>query len=249
VFRSDRSMEHMHGARISPSPTKQVLFPRRPKCSISHLLKDETNVSDLPREIECTCIVCLGNSKFGKNNCTVVIDQRPRWTRTTPPKYVERRLRCKNCGKARRCLPINTSLESLPDATIQAFYRCSQGLSQCDQLLMLQRIPSAARNHRWQVPKGQYRDLMPLYFESREDTTVHKMCSKCSRREIEMEPRWLKGTDICYARETRSCSTPGCKGSRCNVIPVDASIKYIKYRDLIARLREDRNLPLDSNNT
>lgn len=245
AFRSDESTEHMHGARIPPSPTKQVLFQRRPKCSISHLLKDETNVSDLPRKIESTCILCSGNSKLGKNSCTVVIDQRPRWTRTTPPKYVERRLRCKNCGKARRCLPINTSLESLPDATIQAFYRCSQGLSQCDQLLMLQRIPSAARNHRWQAPKGQrmrtnrvnqYRDLMPLYFESREDTTVHKMCFKCSRREIDMGPRWLKGTDVCYARDTRSCSTPGCKGSRCNMIPADGSMKYIKYRDLIDRV-------------
>jgi len=122
---------------------------------------------------------------------------------------------------------------------------CHYSLSQCDQLLMLQRIPSAARNHRWQAPKGQrmrtnrvnqYRDLKPLYFESREDTTVHKMCFKCSRREIDMGPRWLKGTDVCYARNTRSCSTPGCKGSRCNMIPADGSMKYIKYRDLIDRV-------------
>lgn len=66
VFRSDGPTEHMHGARIRPSPTEQVLFPRRLKCSISHLLKDETNVSDLPSEIKCTYIVYLGNSKFGR---------------------------------------------------------------------------------------------------------------------------------------------------------------------------------------
>ena len=66
----------------------------------------------------------------------------------SPPKYVERRLRCNNCRKFRRFLLINADLESLPDVTIQSFYRGSHGFSEGDQLLMLQQIPSAARNHR-----------------------------------------------------------------------------------------------------
>ena len=171
-----RSTEDVHSGPMPSSTTNHILGLSWSKCTFSHILKDKKDASDRPFEVECTCIVCLGNSKYGKNDCSIVIDQRPRWTKTTPPKYVEKRLRCNHCGIIRSFLPINAGLESLPDVTIQKFYRGNHGLSDGDQLLMLQTIPSAARNHRWQPPKGQkkrtnrinqYRDLMPKYLEIR----------------------------------------------------------------------------------
>ena len=189
-----------------------------------------------------------------ENNCTIVIDQQPRWTNTTPLKYVEKRLRCNNCGTFRRFLPIDAGLQSLPEMIIQTFYRGNRGLSKADQLLLLQKIPSAARGHRWQVPKGQnkrtnkinqYRDLMPKYLETREGATVLTMCSSCSRREIDVKPHWLKGTDIYYARAITVCSTDGCT-TKANMIPVDSSMDYIRHRYLIDQMREDIKFSLNS---
>ena len=230
------------------SPTKVILGARRSHCTFSHLLEDEKGINDLPLEVECICIVCLGNSKYGTIDCTIVINQHPRWTETTPPKYVEKRLRCNNCGTSRRFIPVNADLESLPVMTIETFHRGNHGLSEDNQLLMLQKLPSAARNHRWQAPKGQqertnkvnkYRDLMPIYLESREGAKVHTMCSSCGRREIDMKPQWLKGTDTYYARAIWVCSTAECMTTKMNMIPVDKSINYVKHRHLIVRMRED----------
>lgn len=171
AVRSDKSTKYIHSGPMPSSPTKVILGARRSHCTFSHLLDDEKGINDLPLEVECICIVCLGNSKYGKNNCTIVIDQHPRWTKTTPPKYVEKRLRCNNCGTSRRFIPVNADLESLPVMTIETSHRGNHGLSEDNQLLMLQKLPSAARNHRWQAPKGQqertnkvnkYRDLMPF---------------------------------------------------------------------------------------
>jgi len=251
AFRSDGSSVHVYGGPMPSSLTKEILLTRGSKCTFSYFLKDKKDVVDLPFEVECTCIVCLGNSKYGKNDCTVVVDQQPRWTKTTPPKYVERLLSCNNCGKFRRFLPINAELESLSLTTITKFHRGYQGLSGGGQLLMLQKIPSAARNHRWQMPNGQkrrtnkvnqYRDLMPKYLETREGWTVCTTCSLCGRQEIDMEPQWLTGTDKYYARETRVCSTVGCNTDRRNMIPMDKSMNYIKHRYLIDRMRKDIKL-------
>ena len=84
-FRSDGSTKYAHSGPMPSSPTKQILVPKRRKCTFPHFLKDEADASDLPCEVECTCIVCLGSSKHGKDNCTIVIDQQPRWTKTMPP--------------------------------------------------------------------------------------------------------------------------------------------------------------------
>ncbi len=65
------------------------------------------------------------------------------------------------------------------------------------------------------------------------------MCSSCGRREIDMKPQWLKGTDTYYARAIWVCSTAECKTTKMNMIPVDKSINYIKHRHLIDRMRED----------
>jgi len=56
-----------------------------------------------------------------------------------------------------------------------------------------------------------------------------------------MESQWLKGTDIYYAREIRVRSTAGCNTQKCNIIPVDKGINYIKHRYLVDRMREDIN--------
>ena len=90
---------------------------------------------------------------------------------------------------------------------------------------------------------NHYRDLMPKYLEIREGATVHTIYFSCSRREIDMEPQWLKGTDIYYAREMRFCSTDACNTNKGNMIPVDKSMCYIKPRYLVDRIREDIKLP------
>lgn len=141
VISLDGSIKNVRSGSMPSSPTRKILVPRWNKCTSSHLPKDEKEVRDLQLWVQCTCIVCLGNSKSGKNNCIIVIGQEPRWTKTTPLDYVERRLTRNNCGTIRRFVPVNAGLESLPDVKTQTFYRGNQGLSVGDQLLTLQKYP------------------------------------------------------------------------------------------------------------
>lgn len=134
------------------SPTKKIiLVPRWSKCTstFSQSLKDEKDVSNLPLEVECTCIVCLDTSKYGKNNCTIVIDQSPRWTKKQRRRNMSRdayNIRSNRSGKPRLFLPFNADLESWPHVTTQTIYRYYyHGLSEGDQLLTLQKPPSLQR--------------------------------------------------------------------------------------------------------
>ena len=87
AVRSNKSTKYIRSGPMPSSPTKVILGARPSHCTFSHLLEDEKGINDLPLEVECIYIVCLGNSKYGENSYTIVIDQHPRWTKTTPPKY------------------------------------------------------------------------------------------------------------------------------------------------------------------
>lgn len=142
------------------SPTKKIiLVPRWSKCTFSHPLKDEKDVSDLPLEVKCTCIVCLDTSKYGKNNCTTVIDQQPSWARTTPPDYVEKRLQHKKqqiwktqAVSAIQCrFGVVASCDNSDDLQV-LLPRPFRGRSASD---VTAATLSAARNQRWRVPIGR----------------------------------------------------------------------------------------------
>jgi len=214
----------------------------------SHLLDNENDVLQSPSEVECFCIACMGNTNHGTSGDPVVVDDKPRWTKTTPPKYSERRLKCKNCGKARRFIPIKADIPSLSDNQVRDFLRTHGGLSTEDQLLAFQSVLSASQNHRWQTPEGRqtrvdkierYRRLMPQYLEKREGLKVHTMCSSCGRKGIDLSPCWLKGTEVYYAKQIVDCTAAKCQKIRTYMIPADESMRYKKHRNLLLQMNKD----------
>lgn len=135
------------------SPTKEIiLVPRWSKCTFSHPLKDEKDVTDLPLEVKCTCIVCLDTSKYEKKtialSSSISSHRGPEQRRRTVSRNAYN-VRSNKTGKPRLFLPFNADLESWPHVTAQTIYRyCYHGLSEGDQLLTLQKPPSLQRETR-----------------------------------------------------------------------------------------------------
>lgn len=109
------------------SPTKEIiLVPRWSKCTFSHPLKDEKDVTDLPLEVKCTCIVCLDTSKYEKKtialSSSISSHRGPEQRRRTVSRNAYN-VRSNKTGKPRLFLPFNADLESWPHVTAQTIYR------------------------------------------------------------------------------------------------------------------------------
>lgn len=181
---------------LSPFASMTTIWPRKLNFAWSHLLKESGDIGYLPSEVGCLCIACWGAIVIGPERCIIVIDLKPRWINTIPPKYVERRLGCQNCGNRRRFVPIDENIPSISDSDLSELYDSVRGFSEKVQLMRLQEQRPSSRYHRWQKPtaktasnvvkaaskkkEGMPRMLRSEHVESRPDKgPVPTKCTLC----------------------------------------------------------------------
>lgn len=173
---------------------------------------------------------------IGPERCTIGIDPEPRWAKTIPAKYVERRLVCQNCGISRRFVPIDESIPSISVQSLNKLYDSVRGFSQEVQLEMLQDQRFSSRYHRWQKTTakttskkkaGMPRALTSEHVESRQDKgPVQTKCILChDKGPVNYHPQWLVGSDFYLARTTQKCMSTTCIGARRHWIPMDEGIQ------------------------
>lgn len=232
---------------LSPSASMTTIWPRKLDFAWSHLVMDSRDISNLPSEVHCLCTTCWGATVVGSERCTIANDPKPRWTKTMPPMYVERRLQCQTCRFRRRFLPIDDKIRSIAEGDISDLYDSVRGFSEKVQLERLQEQRPSSRYHRWQKPAAKttlkaantasrFKEGMPRlvqseHLESRADKPpVPTECTLCHEKgPVNHRPQWLVGSDVYLARRTVKCMSATCIDKHRHWIPIDQRVQYITH--------------------
>lgn len=219
------------------------LQQRKHSWSWSGLLLDPDKRGTLRPQIQVQCIHCLDKTVFGRNKCATVIDCEPRWTRTDPPKYVERYLRCGTCNRNRRLIPIDNDIPTLSELHVCQLYKSVSNLSQDTQLQRLRALRPASKVHRFQRAANRFRTNQerPRHIKALWEVTAYDpkrprievQCSFCGNKgAADNHPLWLKMTGEYLALRFYSCKSRECRLYRRHRIPQDRNVPYISQRSL-----------------
>jgi hypothetical protein len=110
-------------------------------------LQVEPTDSDLPVEVECSCIFCNNSIQPGPRQ--IFVDSDPRWTlHINRPLYVERLRFCRTCNQKRRFVPIQEEIHSVESKHLLDFAQTFQQFDSNIKAMLLDRLPPSSKRPR-----------------------------------------------------------------------------------------------------
>jgi hypothetical protein len=161
---NERKAERV-GHRIDEASQKPVHSAR--SATLETCLQVEPTNSDLPIEVECSCIFC--NNSIQPNPRQIFVDSDPRWTlHINRPLYVERLKFCRTCNRNKRFVPIQEEIHSVGSQHLLDFAQTFQQFDNNIKAMLLDRLPPSSKRPR--SARGEPLDSAVSY-EAQSSTT------------------------------------------------------------------------------
>jgi hypothetical protein len=151
--------------RMDEASQKPVHSTR--SATVETCLQVEPTDSDLPVEVECSCIFCNNSIQPGPRQ--ILVDSDPRWTlHINRPLYVERLRFCRTCNRNKRFVPIQEEIHSVGSEHLLHFAQTFQQFDSNIKAMLLDRLPPSSKRPR--SARGEPLDSAVSY-EAQSSTT------------------------------------------------------------------------------